>query len=106
MAIVLERGLEVDVPHWVDQIEDEETERYFAEALKKLKGLSGMEDKETLKAEVKKLNARAMDARMALHDLSEELPTGLEKVMDVAQAAVTAFQSLEEARKKLAAAGG
>ena len=105
MALVLERGMEVDVPHWVDQIEDEETERYFAESLKKIKGNSEMEDKEVLKAEVKKLNARAMDARMALHDLSEELPAGLEKVMEVAQAAVTAFQSLDEARKKLAAAG-
>jgi hypothetical protein len=64
-----------------------------------------MEDKETLRAEVKKLNARAMDARMALHDLSEELPAGLEKVMDVAQATVAAFKNLDEARKKLAAAG-
>ncbi|MBU1222767.1 MAG: hypothetical protein KKA22_06360 [Gammaproteobacteria bacterium] len=64
-----------------------------------------MEDKETLKAEVKKLNARAMEARMALHDLSEELPAGLEKVIDVAQATVAAFESLDAARKKLAAAG-
>ncbi len=105
MAIVLERGMEVDVPHWIDQIEDEETERYFAESLKKIKGNVEMEDKEALKAEVKKLNARAMEARMALHDLSEELPAGLEKVMEVAQAAVTAFRDLDEARKKLAAAG-
>lgn len=105
MAIVLERGMEVDVPHWVDQIEDEETERYFAESMKRIKGKLEMEDKETLKAEVKKLNARAMEARMALHDLSEELPAGLEKVMDVAQATVAAFQNLDEARKKLAAAG-
>ena len=105
MALILERGMEVDVPHWVDQIEDEETERYFAESLKKIKGNPEMEDKEALKAEVKKLNARAMEARMALHDLSEELPAGLEKVMDVAQAAVAAFQNLDEARKKLAAAG-
>lgn len=105
MAIVLERGMEVDVPHWVDLIEDEETERYFAESLKKIKGNAEMEDKEALKAEVKKLNARDMDARMALHDLSEELPAGLEKVMEVAQATITAFQNLDEARKKLAAAG-
>jgi hypothetical protein len=53
---------------------------------------------------VKKLNARAMEARMALHDLSEELPAGLETVMDVAQKTVIAFQSLDAARKKLAAA--
>lgn len=41
---------------------------------------------------------------MALHDLSEELPAGLETVMDVAQQTVIAFQSLDAARKKLAAA--
>lgn len=105
MALVLERSMDIDVPHWIDKIEDEETERYFDESLKKIKGNVEMEDKEALKAEVKKLNARAMEARMALHDLSEELPVGLEKVMDVAQAAVVAFQNLDEARKKLAAAG-
>lgn len=105
MAIVLELGTEVDVPHWIDLIEDEESEQFLARFATKSKGIKNVEDKETLKAEVKKLNARAMEARMALHDLSEELPTGLEKVMDVAQATVAAFQNLEEARKKLAAAG-
>jgi hypothetical protein len=105
MAVVLERGMEVDVPHWLDIIEDEEHERILAGNMKKIEGEANVEDKETLKAEVKKLNARAMDARMALHDLSEELPAGLEKVMDVAQQTVAAFQNLDAARKKLAAAG-
>ncbi len=102
MALVLERGMDVDVPHWIDMIENEEFERYLEQTVK---GKTDVEDKETLKAEVKKLNARAMEARMALHDLSEELPAGLEKVMDVAQATVAAFESLDTARKKLAAAG-
>ncbi|MFZ3043197.1 MAG: CCE_0567 family metalloprotein [Thiobacillus sp.] len=102
MALVLERGMDVDVPHWIDIIENEEFERYLEQTVK---GKTNVEDKETLKAEVKKLNARAMEARMALHDLSEELPAGLEKVMDVAQATVAAFESLDTARKKLAAAG-
>ena len=102
MALVLERGMDVDVPHWIDMIENEEFERYLAQTMK---GKTNVEDKETLKAEVKKLNARAMEARMALHDLSEELPAGLEKVMDVAQATVAAFENLDAARKKLAAAG-
>ncbi|MHB1188982.1 CCE_0567 family metalloprotein [Thiobacillus sp.] len=102
MALVLERGMDVDVPHWIDMIENEEFERYLEQTVK---GKTNVEDKETLKAEVKKLNARAMEARMALHDLSEELPAGLEKVMDVAQATVAAFESLDTARKKLAAAG-
>lgn len=102
MALVLERGMDVDVPHWIDMIENEEFERYLEQTVK---GNTNVEDKEMLKAEVKKLNARAMEARMALHDLSEELPAGLEKVMDVAQATVAAFESLDAARKKLAAAG-
>ena len=102
MALVLERGMDVDVPHWIDMIENEEFERYLEQTVK---GKTDVEDKETLKAEVKKLNARAMEARMALHDLSEELPAGLEKVMDVAQATVADFESLDAARKKLAAAG-
>src|SRR5512143_1444185 len=102
MALVLERSMDVDVPHWIDQIEDEEFERLLHSARK---GREIVEDKEALKAEVKKLNARAMEARMVLHDLSEELPAGLEKVMDVAQATVAAFESLDAARKKLAAAG-
>jgi hypothetical protein len=94
--------MDVDVPHWIDMIENEEFERYLEQTVK---GKTNVEDKETLKAEVKKLNARAMEARMALHDLSEELPAGLEKVMDVAQATVAAFESLDAARKKLAAVG-
>jgi hypothetical protein len=93
--------MEVDATHWLDIIEAEELEQFLA----KSEGKENVEDKEVLKAEVKKLNARAMEARMALHDLSEELPAGLEKVMDVAQQTVAAFQNLEEARKKLAAAG-
>jgi len=102
MALVLERSMEVDVPHWIDIIENEEFERYLEQTAK---GKTDVEDKETLKAEVKKLNARAMEARMALHDLSEELPAGLETVMDVAKATVAAFETLDAARKKLAAAG-
>ena len=33
------------------------------------------DDVEVLKASLKKLNARATQAKMDLHDLSEELPT-------------------------------
>lgn len=64
-----------------------------------------MEDKDALKAQVKKFNARAMELRMALHDLSEELPAGLDTVVDVAQQTHDAFVQLDAARKKLAAAG-
>jgi hypothetical protein len=96
--------MEVDVPHWLDIIENESFEQLMAASNTNFEGKDDMEDKETLKAEVKKLNARAMEARMALHDLSEELPAGLDTVMDVAKQTVIAFQTLDEARKKLAAA--
>lgn len=63
-----------------------------------------MEDLETLKAEVKKLNARATQLKMDLHDLSEDLPTGWEKIPDVAAQAFQAYEKLTAAREKLAAA--
>lgn len=63
-----------------------------------------MPDIETLKAEVKKLNARATQAKMDLHDLSEDLPTNWERILDVAQTAYDAHHSLMAARRDLAAA--
>jgi hypothetical protein len=62
-----------------------------------------MDDVDTLKAEVKKLNARATQAKMDLHDLSEELPTDWERIPAVAQRAFDAHAALIEARKRLAA---
>ena len=38
-----------------------------------------------LKLRLKKLNARATQAKMDLHDLSEELPTNWEMILQVAQ---------------------
>ena len=63
-----------------------------------------MADVETLKADVKKLNAKATQANMDLHDLSEDLPTNWEKILDVAQTAHDAHAKLMAARKALAAA--
>jgi hypothetical protein len=60
-----------------------------------------MSDLDTLKAEVKKLSARAMQAKMDLHDLSEELPINWEKVLDVARIAYDAFATLEGKRAAL-----
>lgn len=65
-----------------------------------------MSDIDTIKAEVKKLNAQATQLKMDLHDLAEDLPTGWEKIPEVAEKAFAAYQQLTEARKKLAAAGG
>lgn len=63
-----------------------------------------MQDIEALKAQVKKLNARATQAKMDLHDLAEDLPTNWEKILEVAQIAYDAHQSLTAARQELAAA--
>lgn len=61
-------------------------------------------DADELKARLKKLNARATQAKMDLHDLSEELPTHWEKIMEVAQHCHQAHAALMEARKAAAAA--
>ena len=62
-----------------------------------------MTDIDTLKAEVKKLNARATQAKMDLHDLSEELPTNWERIPEVAKVAHEAHLALVEARQRLQA---
>ncbi|CAG0997440.1 hypothetical protein ANRL2_03704 [Anaerolineae bacterium] len=65
-----------------------------------------MSDIDTIKAEVKKLNAQATQLKMDLHDLAEDLPTGWEKIPEVADKAFRAYEQLTAARHKLAAAGG
>jgi len=63
-----------------------------------------MSDVEALKAEIKKLSARAMSAKMDLHDLSEELPINWQTILDVAQKAHNAFAELEAKRESLKSA--
>jgi len=60
-------------------------------------------DPDELKARLKKLNARATQAKMDLHDLSEELPTDWEKIPEVAQRCHEAHAMLMAARKEGAA---
>ena len=62
-----------------------------------------MSDIDTVKAEVKKLNAKATQAKMDLHDLSEELPTGWDRIPEVARVAHEAHAALMDARRRLAA---
>ncbi|WP_454731020.1 MULTISPECIES: CCE_0567 family metalloprotein [Cupriavidus] len=52
-----------------------------------------------LKARLKKLNAQATQAKMDLHDLSEELPTNWEQILAVAQRCHDAHAALMAARK-------
>ncbi len=61
-----------------------------------------MADPDTLKAELKKLNARATQAKMDLHDLSEELPTNWERIPEVARIAYDVHVALMAARRRLA----
>lgn len=60
------------------------------------------DDVDGLKAEIKKLNAKATQAKMDLHDLSEELPTNWERIPEVAKIAHDAHAALMAARKRLA----
>jgi hypothetical protein len=65
-----------------------------------------MSDVDELKARVKKLNAQATQLKMDLHDLSEDLPTGWERIPEIAKKTFDAYTALTDARKELAAAGG
>ena len=56
-------------------------------------------DPDEIKARLKKLNARATQAKMDLHDLSEELPTNGESILTVAQRCHEAHALLMEARQ-------
>ncbi|MDX1913985.1 MAG: CCE_0567 family metalloprotein [Methylophilus sp.] len=65
-----------------------------------------MSDIDAIKAEIKKLNGQATQLKMDLHDLSEDLPTGWEKIPEIAEKTFQAYQQLTAARKKLAEIGG
>jgi hypothetical protein len=60
-----------------------------------------MTEIETLKGEIRKLSAKATNAKMNLHDLSEELPVNWTSILVVAQATHDAFAALDAARKQL-----
>jgi hypothetical protein len=60
-----------------------------------------MSEIDDLKGEIKKLSAKAMQAKMDLHDLSEELPINWNSIMSVAQKAHDAFAELEQKRATL-----
>lgn len=79
-----------DVPHW----------QYFLEAEE------SVVDIDELKKDVKKLNTQATNLKMNLHDLAEDLPTGWEKIPEVAAQTYETYQKLVAARKQLAEAGG
>lgn len=57
------------------------------------------ETTEEIKAKLKKLNAQATALKMDLHDLSEDLPTGWERIPEVAEKTFAAFRELDAFRK-------
>ena len=65
-----------------------------------------MSEIETVKAEIRKLSAKATTAKMNLHDLSEELPVNWTEIPEVARLAHEAYAALEAARAKLKQIGG
>lgn len=79
-----------EVPHWGEYMEPASTAVNLEE----------------LKKDIKKLNAQATHLKMNLHDLAEDLPTGWEKIPEVAAQAYEAYKNLTEARSRLAASGG
>ncbi len=59
------------------------------------------EDVGNLKVELKKLSAKAMQLKMDLHDLSEELPQNWEAIPELARRTHEAFRVLESKRAEL-----
>lgn len=58
-------------------------------------------DVEALKVEIKKLNAKATQLKMDLHDLAEDLPQGWEKIPDLAQQTYETYAKLAKAKDAL-----
>ena len=63
-----------------------------------------MGDVDAIKAEVKKLSTQAIQAKMDLHDLSEELPTDWQRIPEVAARCHDLHARLADARQRLKAA--
>ncbi len=59
-------------------------------------------DPQELRTRLKKLNALAMQARLDLHDLSEDLPASWEQIMVVAQRCHDTHAALMRAREAAA----
>jgi hypothetical protein len=65
-----------------------------------------MSDAEDVKAKLKKLNAQATALKMDLHDLAEDLPTGWERIREVAEKTYQAYLELDAFRKEAADSRG
>jgi hypothetical protein len=57
---------------------------------------------EELKTQIKRLNSKAGQMKMDLHDLAEGLPTHYEQLMAVAAATYEIFRQIDDLKKQLA----
>jgi hypothetical protein len=56
---------------------------------------------EDLKMQIKRLNSKAGQMKMDLHDLAEGLPTNYQQLMDVAAETYEIFRKLEQMRQQV-----
>jgi len=56
---------------------------------------------EELKSKIRKLNSKAGQMKMDLHDLAEGLPTDYKQLMDVAAATYEIYRQLDELKQQL-----
>jgi hypothetical protein len=64
---------------------------------------SNQQLKAELKMEIKRLNSKAGQMKMDLHDLAEGLPTNYEQLMTVAGDTYAIFRQIDELKQRLAA---
>ncbi len=57
---------------------------------------------EALKAQIKRLNSKAGQMKMDLHDLAEGLPTNYEQLMEVAGQTYAIFKQIDQLKQQLA----
>ncbi|WP_176085675.1 CCE_0567 family metalloprotein [Martelella sp. HB161492] len=62
-----------------------------------------MSDLDDMQKKVRKLNSRAGNAKMELHDLAEDLPVNWGEIVAVAEKTYKVFAELDAAKKQLAA---
>jgi hypothetical protein len=56
---------------------------------------------EELKTQIKRLNSKAGQMKMDLHDLAEGLPTDYKTLMDVAAATYKIYEQLDQLKQQL-----
>ena len=56
---------------------------------------------EELKTQIKRLNSKAGQMKMDLHDLSEGLPTNYQQLMDAASETYEIYRQLDELKQQL-----